>query len=266
MHHWESVPSRKLVTARPEVLGSIVLGINVGPVVAGVIGARRPQYDIWGNTVNVASRMDSTGVQGKIQVTEDVHRLMADYYDFVCRGQVSVKGKGQMLTYFLEGRRKGSRLSQVQHQSSSAERRSSAFTHGSVCTRLSPAPAVTTYATSRSPSLSTAKPTTSTSTIRYLPTVAMATTSVYDLRCLFKKTWIIRLRKSCERESRRKRTTLLRISVIVPAHITFLAADFSALGEDTGYPDHATGVSWDQIHTVTHVDQSSHLHHYICST
>ena len=43
-------------------------GINAGPVVAGVIGARRPQYDIWGNTVNVASRMDSTGVQGKIQV------------------------------------------------------------------------------------------------------------------------------------------------------------------------------------------------------
>lgn len=46
----------------------ITPGINVGPVVAGVIGARRPQYDIWGNTVNVASRMDSTGVQGKIQV------------------------------------------------------------------------------------------------------------------------------------------------------------------------------------------------------
>lgn len=44
-------------------------GINVGPVVAGVIGARRPQYDIWGNTVNVASRMDSTGVQGRIQVS-----------------------------------------------------------------------------------------------------------------------------------------------------------------------------------------------------
>uniref|UniRef100_A0A4W6F9Y2 Adenylate cyclase type 1 n=1 Tax=Lates calcarifer TaxID=8187 RepID=A0A4W6F9Y2_LATCA len=134
------------------------VGINVGPVVAGVIGARRPQYDIWGNTVNVASRMDSTGVQGKIQVTEDVYRLITDYYDFVCRGQVSVKGKGQMLTYFLEGRRQGS----------------SAFAHGSVCTRLSPAPTVTTYATIRTPSPSVAKPTASTSTTRYLPSVPTA--------------------------------------------------------------------------------------------
>ncbi|XP_036377031.1 adenylate cyclase type 1 [Megalops cyprinoides] len=80
------------------------VGINVGPVVAGVIGARRPQYDIWGNTVNVASRMDSTGVQGKIQVTEDVHRMLKGNYDLVCRGKVSVKGKGEMLTYFLEGK------------------------------------------------------------------------------------------------------------------------------------------------------------------
>lgn len=54
------------LTADPDVT---FLGINVGPVVAGVIGARRPQYDIWGNTVNVASRMDSTGVQGRIQVS-----------------------------------------------------------------------------------------------------------------------------------------------------------------------------------------------------
>uniref|UniRef100_A0A3B5AMI8 Adenylate cyclase type 1 n=1 Tax=Stegastes partitus TaxID=144197 RepID=A0A3B5AMI8_9TELE len=152
------------------------VGINVGPVVAGVIGARRPQYDIWGNTVNVASRMDSTGVQGKIQVTEDVYRLITQYYNFVCRGQVSVKGKGQMLTYFLEGRRQASLASQTQQQQpGSAERRSSAFTHGSVCTRLSPAPTVTTYATIRTPSPSMAKPTTSTSTTRYLPSVSTAT-------------------------------------------------------------------------------------------
>ncbi|XP_023381243.1 adenylate cyclase type 1-like [Pteropus vampyrus] len=84
------------------------VGINVGPVVAGVIGARRPQYDIWGNTVNVASRMDSTGVPGRIQVTEEVHRLLRRRaYRFSCRGKVSVKGKGEMLTYFLEGRTDG---------------------------------------------------------------------------------------------------------------------------------------------------------------
>ncbi|KAM5203747.1 adenylate cyclase type 1 isoform 1-T1 [Hipposideros larvatus] len=84
------------------------VGINVGPVVAGVIGARRPQYDIWGNTVNVASRMDSTGVPGRIQVTEEVHRLLSQgAYRFLCRGKVSVKGKGEMLTYFLEGRTDG---------------------------------------------------------------------------------------------------------------------------------------------------------------
>ncbi|XP_010771650.1 adenylate cyclase type 1-like, partial [Notothenia coriiceps] len=146
------------------------VGINVGPVVAGVIGARRPQYDIWGNTVNVASRMDSTGVQGKIQVTEEVHRIITDHYDFVCRGQVSVKGKGQMLTYFLEGRRHGSKPSQT-----NAERRSGALNPGSVCTRLSPAPTVTTYATTRNPSPGMAKPTTSTSITRYLPSVPKAT-------------------------------------------------------------------------------------------
>ncbi|XP_078141625.1 adenylate cyclase type 1 [Centroberyx gerrardi] len=149
------------------------VGINVGPVVAGVIGARRPQYDIWGNTVNVASRMDSTGVQGKIQVTEDVYRIITDYYDFVCRGQVSVKGKGQMLTYFLEGRSQSGRPSQTQ-QPRNANRRSSAFAHGNVCTRLSPAPTVTTYATIRTPSPGMAKPTTSTSTTRYLPSVPTA--------------------------------------------------------------------------------------------
>ncbi|XP_019740258.1 adenylate cyclase type 1 isoform X3 [Hippocampus comes] len=147
------------------------VGINVGPVVAGVIGARRPQYDIWGNTVNVASRMDSTGVQGKIQVTEDVYRVIANHYHFVCRGQVSVKGKGQMLTYFLEQRRQNSSVSPSLQQRRTAEPRSSASGRGNVCTRLSPAPTVTTYAAVRTASPRAAKATSSASTARYLPSV-----------------------------------------------------------------------------------------------
>ncbi|KAI8515270.1 Adenylate cyclase type 5 [Branchiostoma belcheri] len=78
------------------------IGLNVGVCVAGVIGARKPQYDIWGNTVNVASRMDSTGVPNRIQVTQDVYKILsAKGYDLECRGVIKVKGKGEMLTYFL---------------------------------------------------------------------------------------------------------------------------------------------------------------------
>ncbi|XP_053705347.1 adenylate cyclase type 6 isoform X2 [Synchiropus splendidus] len=78
------------------------IGLNIGPVVAGVIGARKPQYDIWGNTVNVASRMDSTGVPDRIQVTTDLYQVLAKKrYVLECRGVVKVKGKGEMTTYFL---------------------------------------------------------------------------------------------------------------------------------------------------------------------
>uniref|UniRef100_H3D4X6 adenylate cyclase n=1 Tax=Tetraodon nigroviridis TaxID=99883 RepID=H3D4X6_TETNG len=78
------------------------IGLNIGPVVAGVIGARKPQYDIWGNTVNVASRMDSTGVPDRIQVTTDLYQVLANKgYVLECRGVVKVKGKGEMTTYFL---------------------------------------------------------------------------------------------------------------------------------------------------------------------
>ncbi|KAL4618075.1 adenylate cyclase type 5-like [Arapaima gigas] len=80
------------------------IGLNIGPVVAGVIGARKPQYDIWGNTVNVASRMDSTGVPERIQVTTDLYQVLNSYnYTLECRGLVKVKGKGEMMTYFLNG-------------------------------------------------------------------------------------------------------------------------------------------------------------------
>ncbi|XP_058524632.1 adenylate cyclase type 2-like [Ochotona princeps] len=77
-------------------------GINHGPVIAGVIGAQKPQYDIWGNTVNVASRMDSTGVLDKIQVTEETSLILQTLgYACTCRGIINVKGKGDLKTYFV---------------------------------------------------------------------------------------------------------------------------------------------------------------------
>lgn len=78
------------------------VGINHGPVIAGVIGARKPQYDIWGNTVNVASRMESTGELGKIQVTEETCVILQGLgYSCECRGLINVKGKGELRTYFV---------------------------------------------------------------------------------------------------------------------------------------------------------------------
>ncbi|XP_043642793.1 adenylate cyclase type 3 [Drosophila teissieri] len=81
------------------------MGINHGPITAGVIGARKPHYDIWGNTVNVASRMESTGKAGAIQVTEDTCNILQPFgYKFLQRGLVAVKGKGQLMTFYLQGK------------------------------------------------------------------------------------------------------------------------------------------------------------------
>ncbi|CAG5101638.1 Similar to Ac78C: Adenylyl cyclase 78C (Drosophila melanogaster) [Cotesia congregata] len=81
------------------------VGISFGPLVGGVIGARKPVYDIWGNTVNEASRMDSTGVMGKIQVPRDSAKILeARGYHTQKRGMIEVKGKGTMETYFVLGK------------------------------------------------------------------------------------------------------------------------------------------------------------------
>jgi adenylate cyclase len=79
------------------------VGIDTGPVVAGVIGRRKFSYDLWGDTVNTASRMVTTGVPGRIQVTQRVIEALAGRYTFEPRGEIDVKGKGPMRTWFLLG-------------------------------------------------------------------------------------------------------------------------------------------------------------------
>jgi class 3 adenylate cyclase len=79
------------------------MGMETGPVVAGVIGRSKFAFDIWGMTVNVASRMETTGLPGFIQVTERVHHKLNGDYLFVPRGEVYAKGAGTMNTYFLLG-------------------------------------------------------------------------------------------------------------------------------------------------------------------
>ena len=80
------------------------IGINCGPVVAGVIGTRKFIYDLWGDTVNIASRMETQGRPGRIQVTRSTRDLLSDRYRFEPRGTIDVKGKGEMQTYWLVDR------------------------------------------------------------------------------------------------------------------------------------------------------------------
>lgn len=84
---------------------SLRIGINSGPVVAGVVGTHKFAYDLWGDVVNMASRMESEGVPGSIQITPATYELLR--HEFVCepRGPITVKGKGEMKTYLLRSRR-----------------------------------------------------------------------------------------------------------------------------------------------------------------
>jgi class 3 adenylate cyclase len=86
------------------------IGIHTGPVVAGVIGTRKFSYDLWGDTVNIASRMESHGMPGRIHVTQAVYEHLREDFELEPRGPVRLKGLGEMETYFLNGIRPGAGL------------------------------------------------------------------------------------------------------------------------------------------------------------
>jgi adenylate cyclase len=112
--HAEAIAEMALAM-RPEVVRCVAesglpleirIGIDSGPVVAGVIGRAKFIYDLWGDTVNTASRMESHAEPGTILVTERAHERLRDRYDLRLRGTIEVKGKGPMTTYLLVGRRR----------------------------------------------------------------------------------------------------------------------------------------------------------------
>jgi class 3 adenylate cyclase len=89
--------------AASELTFDIRMGINTGPVVAGVVGTHKFAYDIWGDAVNVASRMESNSEPGKINISENTFELIKDSFDCVFRGEIEAKNRGSLKMYFVEG-------------------------------------------------------------------------------------------------------------------------------------------------------------------
>ena len=82
----------------------IRIGIHSGPVVAGIVGIKKFAYDIWGDTVNIAARMESNSEAGKINISEDTYHLVKEQFECHARGKISVKGKGDLSMYFVENK------------------------------------------------------------------------------------------------------------------------------------------------------------------
>jgi adenylate cyclase len=95
---------REYLDALPNQYGRKImfrLGMNSGPVVGGVIGKQKFHYDVWGDAVNLASRMESQGVAGMIQVTNETRELIKDQFICELRGDIDIKGKGLVKTWYL---------------------------------------------------------------------------------------------------------------------------------------------------------------------
>ncbi len=92
---------------------SLRIGINSGPVTAGIIGKKKYAYDLWGDTVNVASRMETSGLPGKIHITENTYRMINGKYEVIKRNPILIKGKGLMQTYFVKANQLNGRVIQL---------------------------------------------------------------------------------------------------------------------------------------------------------
>jgi class 3 adenylate cyclase len=88
--------------ARGEVPFEMRIGIHTGPVVAGIVGIKKFAYDIWGDTVNIAARMESSGEAGKVNISGATYELVKDHFDCTYRGKVHAKNKGEIDMYFVE--------------------------------------------------------------------------------------------------------------------------------------------------------------------
>ena len=94
---------KKEKEAKGETPFELRIGVHTGPVVAGIVGVRKFQYDIWGDTVNTANRIENKGEAGKVNISQSTHELLKDDDDLVFenRGKIEVKGKGEMEMFFV---------------------------------------------------------------------------------------------------------------------------------------------------------------------